>query len=194
MPAASQVVLQAGKVYRTAHLVPWGANPTRLASRLKQEGRLQRLGHGLFYAPTESRFGVVPPSNEALLDAYFDGTPWVETGPPRWNALGLGSTAMFAKTLVYNTKRTGTVKVGKRAFELRRVGFPVDPSPEWFVIDLLRNVDSVGLDIAEVEPRLAHAVEDGRFSRDTLVEMAARFGRRSEQDLVRRVLSGRTSS
>lgn len=188
------MTLEAGKVYRTAHLVPWGANPTRLANRLEREGRLRRLGHGFFHAPAKSRFGDVPPSNKALLDAYFDGTPWVETGPPKWNSLGLGSTAMFAKTLVYNTKRTGAVKVGKRGFELRRVGFPVDPPPEWFVIDLLRHADSVGLDLADVEPRLAHAVERGRFSRDTLVEMAARFGRRTEQDLVRRVLSGRTSS
>ncbi len=194
MPAAVHVTLESGKVYRTAHLVSWGANPTRLAGRLEREGRLLRLGHGLFYAPVRSRFGDVPPSNNALLDAYFDGTPWVESGPPKWNALGLGSTAMFAKTLVYNTKRTGTVKIGVREFELRRVGFPVNPPPEWFVIDLLRHSDSVGLDRDDVETRLVEAVEEGRFSRESLAEMAARFGRRSEKDLVRRVLVGRMSS
>jgi len=183
------VTLEAGKVYRTAHLVPWGANPTRLAGRLEREGRLQRLSHGLFYAPIKSRFGDVPPSNEALLDAYFDGTPWVETGPPKWNALGLGSTALFARTLVYNTKRTGTVKIGKRTFELRRVGFPMDPPAEWYVIDLLRHADSVGLDRADVEARFERAVEAGWFSAKVLTEMAARFGRRVEQDVVRRVLA-----
>lgn len=189
MTAANQVTLEAGKVYRTAHLVPWGANPTRLAGRLVREGKLRKLGHGFFHAPASSRFGDVPPSNEALLDAYFEGTPWVESGPPKWNTLGLGSTALFAKTLVYNTKRTGTVKIGKREFELRRVGFPVDPPPEWFAIDLLRNASSVGLDPAEAEARLGRAVETGTLSGKVLADMASRFGRRSEQDLVRRVIA-----
>jgi len=187
MPARQQVQLDAGRVYRTSHLARWGANPTRLASRLESEGRLEKLSHGLFYAPVNSRFGLVAPSDEALLNAFFDGSPWVLTGPPRWNALGLGSTQLFARPLVYNTKRTGTVRVGRRTFELRRVSFPADPTPEWYVIDLLRNADSVGLTQAEVAATLRARLKEGRFSASALTEMAARFGRRAEQNLVRQV-------
>ena len=104
----TDVPLDPGTVYRTAWLRRWGDNPTRLAHKLERRGLVQRLGHGLFYAPRKSRFGDVPPSDEALLDAFLDGTPYVVTGPHRWNALGLGSTALFARPLVYNTKRTGT--------------------------------------------------------------------------------------
>lgn len=191
MPSRHTVQLDPGNVYRTAHLAAWAANPTRLAARLQREGRLQKLSHGLFYAPEQSRFGAVPPSDEALLDAFFDGTPWVVTGPPKWNALGLGSTQMFAAPLVYNTMRSGNISLGGRTFQLRRVRFPVEPPAEWFVVDLLKNAESVGLTHADVEPRLRTALEAERFSPQVLTEMARLFGRRSEQDLVRRATTGR---
>lgn len=190
MPPRCEVRLDPGKVYRTAHLAVWGANPTRLAARLQKEGRLEKLSQGLFYAPVQSRFGVVPPTDEALLDAFLEGTPWVVTGPPRWNALGLGATQMFSTPLVYNTVRTGRMKVGSRTFQLRRVSFPAEPPAEWFVVDLLKNVQRVGLTHAEVEPRLRAALEAERFSAATLVDMASKFGRGAERDLVRRVTRG----
>ena len=185
MSAAAPVPLRPGSVYRTAHLGRWGANPTRLARRLAAEGRLRRLSQGLYYAPVKSRFGEVPPSDEALLDAFFDGSPWVRTGPPLWNALGLGSTQLFARPLVYNTKVSGPRDVGGRPFEFRRVAFAAEPSAEWFVVDLARNAERVGLDRDELRDRLRDALREGRFSAEQLQEMASRFGRRAEQDLVR---------
>jgi len=80
--------------------------------------------------------------------------------------------------------------VGGRTFQFRRVAFPVEPPAEWFVVDLLKNAESVGLTPSDVEPRLRTALEEERFSPSTLVEMASLFGRRSEQDLVRRVTAG----
>lgn len=46
MPAATDVQLTPGQVFRTAALRRWGQNPTRLSQRLVREGRVQRLGHG----------------------------------------------------------------------------------------------------------------------------------------------------
>ena len=45
------------------------------------------------------------------------------TGSEHWNALGLGTTAVFPAKLVYNTKRSGEFTLGGRRFLLRRVGF-----------------------------------------------------------------------
>lgn len=132
----------------------------------------------------------MPPSDEALLDAFLDGTPYLVTGPPRWNALGLGSTALFVHPLVYNTKRTGTFELGGRTFELRRVAFPTDPPPEWFVIDLLRHADDAGVDRHDLVRNLTQALRRGRFDLDRLFEMAARFGGRRELDLVRAAAEG----
>jgi len=186
----TEVPLEAGKVYRTAFLRRWGGNPTRLSQRLEAQGLVQRLGHGLFYAPRSSRFGQVPPSDEALLDAFLDGTPYVVTGPPRWNALGLGSTALFAHPLVYNTKRTGRFTLGGRTFELRREAFPAEPTPEWFVVDLLRHADEAGVDAYDLAWALTDRVAAERLDPEVLFEMATRFGGRRELDLVRHAVEG----
>lgn len=178
------VQLEPGKVYRTAALRRWGKNPTRLAQRLEAVGVLRRLGHGLLYAPRKSRFGVVPPSDSALLDAFLDGTPYVVTGPARWNSLGLGSTALFAHPLVYNTKRSGTLTVAGRTFEFRRVAFPAQPSPEWFAVDLLRHADEAGVDADDLTARLADKVSKGTLNVDALFEMATQFGGPEEVERV----------
>lgn len=188
MPAPADVRLTPGQVLRTAALRQWGENPTRLAQRLEREGRVQRLGHGLLYVPRATKFGVVPPSEEALLDAFLDGTPHLVTGPVRWNALGLGSTALHVHPLVYNTKRTGTFTIAGRTFELRRVAFPREVTVEWFVIDLLRHADTVGLDPSDVARHLVAALSRQRFDRQRLLYMADQFGTRTEQAMVRRAV------
>ena len=97
---------------------------------------------------------------------------------------------MFSNTLVYNTMRSGKMRVGGRTFHLRRVAFPVEPPAEWFVVDLLKNAESVALSHADVEPRLRNALEEERFSVTKLTQMASLYGRRCENDLVRRVTAG----
>lgn len=79
-----------------------------------------------------------------------------------------------------------TFKVGNRTFDLRRVAFPADPTPEWFVIDLLRNADAAGVEREELVRRLAARLRDEAFDTDRLFEMAARFGSPRELDAVRR--------
>ncbi|MEY4514524.1 MAG: hypothetical protein RLZZ450_6646 [Pseudomonadota bacterium] len=181
--------LEAGRVYRTRDLARWTAHAPRLAKRLMAEGHLVPLAHGLFAAPEQSRFGAVPPTEEALMRAFLDDAPFVFTGPPRWNALGLGTTAVFADTLVYNTKRTGRFVLDGRPFLLRRVGFPYPPPREWFAVDLLEHADQAASSRAELAPRLADAVARGRFDRDKLTEMALRYGSRETATLVKRALA-----
>lgn len=186
LPAVS---LDPGAVYRTAWLRRWGANPTRLAQKLEAHGLVKRLSHGLLYAPRISSFGEVPPSDEALLTAFLDGTPYVMTGPTRWNALGLGSTALFAHPLVYNTKRTGRFELGGRTFDLRRTAFPADPSAEWFIVDLLRHSDAASVEREALVRNLATRLRSGRFDEDRLLQAAEQFGRRLEVDDIRRAVA-----
>jgi hypothetical protein len=127
MSAAAQPLLEPGRAYRTRELAQWGKNPTRLAQRLVQEGKLREAAHGLYYAPMPSRFGPAPTSDHELLRGFLGPEPFVITGPAHWNALGLGSTAMFAQTLVYNTRRSAQVLLDGRCFWLRRVCFPNQP-------------------------------------------------------------------
>ncbi len=180
--------LKSGHVYRTSELRQWSENPSRLARQWVQSGRLVPLGHGLYLAPTLGKFGPLPPENEALLNAFLGDSPWVLTGSTFWNALGLGSTAVFSYPWVYNTKRTGTFELGGRTFLLRRTAFPIQPSPEWYAIDLLRNSESAGVPWERLERHLKQAVTAGQFDREKLWDMALQFGTHAEQKAVKETL------
>ena len=189
MSLAAQPNLEPGKAFRTRELRLFGANPARLARRLMREGKLQQAAHGLFYAPVQSRFGQAPPPEDEILRGFLDGSPFVITGPPKWNTLGLGATAMFAATLAYNQKRTGEFNFDGRRFLLRRVYFPENPSPEWFVVDLLQHHDMAGVSLAELRDRLIATLREGRWNRDRLRAMAEQYGTKATLALVERCLS-----
>ena len=190
MSRAAQPNLEPGRAYRTRDLRNWGANPTRLARRLVREGKLREAARGLFYAPVESRFGSAPAREAELLRAFFGRDPFVITGPPRWNALGLGSSAVFAATLAYNTRRTGDFTFDGRRFLLRRVLFPIDPPPEWFVVDLLQHHEMAGAAITELKERLTATLREGRWNRERLREMADGYGKKATLALVERCITG----
>jgi hypothetical protein len=186
--ASAHPHLQPGRVYRTRDLSPFGANPPRLAKRLVRDGLLVPLAHGLFAHPKKGRFGPVPPTDAELVRAFLDGGSFVVTGPPRWNALGLDTTALFAAPRVYNTKRSGTFELGRRRFVFRRVAFPEHPSPEWFVVDLFENAASAGTSRAALAVALTRALSRGAFRRDRLLEVSKRYGVRETRQLIERAL------
>jgi len=185
----SEPRLRAGKVYRTEDFRSCTRNPTRLVARLVAQGRLRRLRKGLYYAPRRSAFGDVPPSGNEFLRALFRGRPYLVTGPTVWNGLGLGSTSVETVPLVYNTTRTGFVALGNRRFELRRVGFPKRPSPEFFVVDLLENCDRAGTRPERVREALRVSLRQGLFEPEELSKMAADYGTAATQALVEEALS-----
>ena len=189
MSLAAQPDLEPGRAYRTRELRRWSANPTRLAKRLVRVGKLRQAAHGLFYAPVKSRFGPAPPRPAELLRAFLGGSPFVISGPPKWNALGLGSTAMFAATLVYNTKRTAELTFDGRRYLLRRVLFPQKPPPEYFVVDLLQHHGMAGASLAELERGLVATLREGRWDRERLRTMADEYGTRATQAVVERALA-----
>lgn len=171
-------------MYRTRELGVWTANAPRLARRLVDEGTLVSLAHGLFAHQRQSRFGPVPPRDEEIMRAFLDGGPFVFTGPERWNALGLGTTALFAVPLVYNTKRTGRFTFGNRRFMLRRVAFPENPPVEWFIIDPFEHAEQAAASPSDLADALGRALAQGRFDRGRLLDLARRYGSRATSVLV----------
>jgi hypothetical protein len=184
MTIAAHPDLEPGRAYRTRDLQRWGKNPARLAHRLVREGRLREAAHGLYYAPIASRFGPAPVSDSALLRAFLGDEPFLITGPPRWNALGLGSTAMFAAALVYNTQRSGEFTLDGRRFLLRRVHFPAPATPEWFVVDLLQHHAMAGVPMSELQRGLVATLRAGRWDVARLRAMAATYGTKSTLAVV----------
>jgi hypothetical protein len=96
---------------------------------------------------------------------------------------------MFAATLVYNTRRTGDFSFDGRRFLLRRVLFPEDPPPEWFVIDLLQHHDMAGVSLRELEDRLAATLHEARWDADRLRSMAEEYGTKATLGLIERCIA-----
>ncbi|MEQ1564796.1 MAG: hypothetical protein ABMA64_04075 [Myxococcota bacterium] len=132
---------------------------------------LRQPHHGLFYLPVQSRFGPVAAKDE-----------------------GLGTTQLFAVTLVYNGERTGEVELGGRRFWFRRVRFPKDPPPEWYVVDLLQNERWMAEDTSRLDEYLVRALRVGRLDRDRLREMAAEYARPAVRERLMRALAASASA
>ncbi|OGQ09700.1 MAG: hypothetical protein A2138_09580 [Deltaproteobacteria bacterium RBG_16_71_12] len=178
--------LEPGRVYRTKELAAWARNPFALAMRLVDEGKLTRLGHGLYHHPAAGLLGPLPPSSEELVRAFLGGRRFVFTGTSMWNRLGLGTTQAMTVTLVYNTERSGRFTLGRRSFVFKRSRFPESPTAEWFAVDLLNNLALVPdadpeRNLTALRRRLAADLDPGAFT-----AALAAYGSRSAKALVRR--------
>lgn len=176
--------LEPDRVYRTQDFARWSKNPPRFAKRLVSTGQLVRLRTGLFVHPRVGSFGAVPPSDDDLLRRFLNGGEFVLTGPEKWNALGLGTTAMFAAPRVYNTKRTGRFKLGNRVFDLHRIAFPKAPPAEWFVVDLFEHAGLAGTSRQDLAAALVPSLRRGAFRAGLLQRMAGRFGTKATQAAI----------
>ncbi len=185
----AQPRLRTGRVYRTKDLRQWSANPARLADRLVAEGTLRKLRRGLYHRPRTSRFGDIPPADRELVRAFLGSRNFVFTGPDKWNTLGLGSTGVAATRLVYNRRRTENAELDGRRFRFRRVQFPKDTTPEWYVVDLFENAGLAGVDREDLARNLKRALDQNRFDPDQLSDVASRYGSRSTQRLVEGALA-----
>ena len=156
MPALESVKrhLRRGRVYRRVELAQWSKSVDRDLHALVQEGTLVKLRPGMYYRPQESAFGPVPASERELVRSFLGDDKFLFTTPNAYNHLGLGTTQLYNKTLVYNHKRHGAFNLGGRVFEFRvKTAFPKALSPEFLLVDLVNNLDTLAEDREAV---LAH--------------------------------------
>lgn len=103
--------LRAGHVYRREDLVGTSNAVDRHLSELVADGALTRLAQGLYYAPKQSAFGIVPASDQKLVNAFLRDKDFLIFSPSSYNNLGLGTTELYNKTFVYNYKRHGVFRL-----------------------------------------------------------------------------------
>ena len=134
--------LRSGQVYRRADLLPWSNAVDRHLKQLVEEGTLTKLSGGLYYCPKYTSFWTAPADEKKLVEAFLKDHRFLLTSPNAYNALGVGSTQLYNETVVYNHKRHGRFKLGKRAFYFRvKPHFPSKLSEEFLLVDLVDNLD-----------------------------------------------------
>ena len=149
-------MLHAGKVYRREDLARVSNAVDRHLRELVSSGILKRLAQGLYYAPKKSVFGVLPPDDQELVATFLRDKDFLVFSPSSYNALGLGTSQLYNKTLVYNHKRHGLFSFGNRQFDFRvKPRFPKQLTAEFLLVDAINNLD----ELAEDKNRVLEMVE-----------------------------------
>src|SRR3984893_17405908 len=111
--------LRPGQVYRREDLARWSNAVDRHLKQLVKDGTLTKLSGGLYAYPKETDFGKAPPDDRTLVKTFLKDDRFLLASPNAYNRLGVGTTQLYDKTVVYNHKRHGTFTLGGRTFEFR---------------------------------------------------------------------------
>jgi hypothetical protein len=151
--------LRPGHVYRRGDLAQWSNAVDRHLRQLVDDGTLTKLGPGLYSYPKETVFGKAPAEDDKLVKTFLKDRRFLLASPNAYNRLGVGTTQLYDKTVVYNHKRHGNFSLGGRTFEFRvRPSFPKTLNKEFLLVDLVNNLDRLAESKKEVLTRVKERV------------------------------------
>ncbi|MGA8616730.1 MAG: hypothetical protein WB760_34540 [Xanthobacteraceae bacterium] len=151
--------LRPGQVYRREDLARWSNAVDRHLKQLVGDGTLTKLAGGLYLYPKETAFGKAPPEDDKLVGTFLKDDRFLLASPNAYNSLGVGTTQLYDKTVVYNHKRHGGFVLGGRKFDFRmKPSFPKKVSREFLLIDLVNNLDQLAESRNEVLARVKQKV------------------------------------
>ncbi len=179
--------IKSGEVYRRSDLEYYSTAIDRHLSQLVTEGILQKLGHGLYFAPKKSKFGTIPPKDNDMIERFLKTNSFLLVSPNSYNILGLGLTQLYNITWVYNHKRHGEFLLNGKRFQFKlKSDFPSILTPEFLVIDLLNNLDK----LAEDYEQILHALQRNLNQYDglELKKMAQLFGSGTTKKILKSAL------
>lgn len=149
-----------GQVYRRADLAKWSNAVDRHLEELVLDETLTKLSQGLYYYPKQTRFGTVPPDEHAVVRSFLKTDRFLLTTPNAYNCLGLGTTQLHNKRIVYNTKRNGEFKLGNQMFTFKfKPAFPEKLTQEFLLVDLVNNLETMEEEKAMVLEKLPAKVQ-----------------------------------
>src|SRR5579872_2450302 len=165
--------LRPGQVYRREDLARWSNAVDRHLKQLVEEGTLTKLAGGLYAYPKETVFGKAPAKDSDVVSAFLKDDRFLLASPNAYNSLGVGTTQLYDKTVVYNHKRHGEFQLGTRKFAFRvKPRFPKSLTKEFLLVDLVNNVDQLAEAKNEVLERVVQraAASDRRRLRRAVRE------------------------
>jgi hypothetical protein len=167
--------LKKGKVYRRDELARHSTSVDRHLGMLLKDGTLRKLSQGLYYYPKETAFGAPPPEEEMMIKSFLKDDRFLLTSPNAYNSLGVGTTQLYNKRIVYNHKRHGDFKLGNRNFSFRiKPHFPNKLTPEFLVVDLVNNLWTLAEDPSEVMRQVSDKVST--MDRKKLARSVSAYG------------------
>jgi hypothetical protein len=175
--------LKPGKVYRRADLSQWSTAVDRHLAQLVEDGSVKKLASGLYYVPKKTVFGAAPPDESELVRSFLKDDDFLLTTPNAYNSLGVGTTQLYNKRVVYNHKRHGVFNLGGREFYFHaKHRFPKKLSPEFLVVDLVNNLSGLAEDKDEVLKKVLSRAKllDRRNMQNSLV----RYGNAKTKTLL----------
>jgi hypothetical protein len=147
--------LRPGAVYRRADLALLSNAVDRHLKQLVVEGTLRKVSGGLYAVPKKTAFGDAPAADEKLVESFLRDDRFLVVSPNAYNSLGVGTTQLYDKTIVYNHNRHGQFALGSRTFDFRmKPSFPKKLTPEFLLVDLVNNLDQLAESKAEVLARV----------------------------------------
>ncbi len=157
--------LKPGEVYRRGDLARWSNAVDRHVRELVDANVLTKLAGGLYVCPKDTAFGKAPATDEKLVETFLKDRRFLLASPNAYNGLGVGTTQLYDRTVVYNHKRHGEFQLGGRKFAFRvKPHFPKSLSKEFLLVDLVNNLDQLAEAKSEVLDRVKEraASFDGR--------------------------------
>jgi hypothetical protein len=152
--------IKRGHVYRRADLVEWSNAIDRHLAVLVKEGTLQKLAPGLYHCPKESAFGMTPPDEAELIRSFLKDDHFLVTSPNDYNKLGVGTTQLYNRQVVYNHKRHGEFKLGgKNLTFFAKPRFPKKITDEFLLVDLINNLDTLAEDPEQVRKNVTFKIK-----------------------------------
>ncbi|UQR64822.1 hypothetical protein LRP30_05820 [Bradyrhizobium sp. C-145] len=181
--------LKPGNVYRRADLARWSTSVDRHLKQLVEQGTLKKLSGGLYAYPKETAFGPAPASDKEVVGAFLKDDQFLLASPNAYNSLGVGTTQLYDRTVVYNHKRHGEFQLGNRKFAFRaKPRFPKSLTKEFLLVDLVNNVDQLAEAKDEVLKRVAERAAESDQQR--LRRAVREYGSERAKKFFERALRG----
>ena len=176
-----------GEVYRRSDLEYYSTAIDRQLAQLIKGGQLVKLNQGLYYAPMQSKFGVVPPDDHLLVERFLKDEDFLLISPNAFNTLGLGLTQLYNTMWVYNHKRKGEFILNGKSFDFKlKNSFPQKITREYLLVDLLNNFESLAEDKKSIVDKLTRNVLS--FNIDALMKATQQYGNGTAKRIIKLIV------
>jgi hypothetical protein len=180
--------LRPGQVYRRADLARLTNAVDRHVKQLVEDGSLTKLAGGLYARPKQTVFGKAPVEDAKLVKSFLKDDRFLLASPNAYNSLGVGTTQLYDKTVVYNHKRHGDFSLGGRKYAFRaKPTFPKALTKEFLLVDLVNNLNQLAESKSEVLRRVSEEVP--KYSIQRLRRAVDHYGNMGTKRFFSEVLS-----